>query len=461
MERIGGSYRDPSGFMFKRDGVALRQVNEAYAEQYALLMSSGLYDTLTGAGMLTPHEELDAEKAAAAPGAYKVLRPEQIPFISYPYEWCFSQLRDAALLTLDIQEQALERGMCLKDATVYNVQFVGARPVFIDTLSFEALHEERPWIAYRQFCRHFLAPLALARYGGHEFLRAQRAYPEGAPLQLAAGLLPLKARLSPSLLMHIIFHAKAEARSVAKQTERGEGGPGKFTLFKHRAMVDSLRGAVKKLNPPASKTVWSGYYQETNYTDEAFAHKSELVREMLAKLNPEVLVDLGANTGEFSKLAPAGTHVLSIDGDPQAVELMYADLAGKGANAGRLTPLVMDACNPSAGIGWMNQERDSFLDRGPYHTLMALALVHHLAIGANVPLNMVAKFLRALTGNLIIEFVPKEDGQVQRMLQGREDIFPTYTQAGFEAAFETYFTIRKKTPIKDSKRSMYLMQAKA
>jgi len=195
---LSSSFRDPSGFLFTREGVLYRQVDRRHAEHYDLLMSSGLYEALVSEGSLVPHEEVD--EAPAGPGAHRVIRPERIPFVSYPYEWCFSQLRDAALVTLEIQRRAMSFGMSLRDATAFNVQFRAGRPIFIDTLSFERLPEGRPWIAYRQFCQHFLAPLALARYRDVRLLQLTRDHLDGVPLDLAAELLPGRARLRLPLL---------------------------------------------------------------------------------------------------------------------------------------------------------------------------------------------------------------------------------------------------------------------
>lgn len=456
-EQVGGSFRDPCGFVFVRDGRVLRQVNRRYRENYDHLMSSGLYDALTGQGLLVSHEELGAAEAAA-PDAYQVLAPEPIEVISYPYEWCFSQLKEAALTTLRIQQVAFEHGMTLKDASAYNIQFQGSRAVFIDTLSFEKYEEGAPWIGYRQFCQHFLAPLALIAHVDVRLASLLRTNIDGIPLDLAAGLLPAKTRLKPSLLMHIHLHAKSQERS-ADDGSKGEVERKKVGRLGLQGLIDSLYKAVEGLTW-APKGDWANYYSATNYSDESFALKREIVSTFIDEAQPDSVWDLGANTGVFSRVASEkGINTAAIDFDPAAVEANFQQCRKNGTQ--NLLPLVGDLTNPSTGIGWAGEERDSLEDRGPAGLVMALALIHHLAIANNVPLEKTADYFSRLGKSLIIEFVPKEDSQVQRMLRTREDIFDRYDQAGFEEAFAQYFVIEKSQAVAGSSRRLYLMRRRA
>lgn len=452
MEPISASFRDPSGFVFQENGVIFRQVNASYAQDYSRLMESGLYEALLQDGLLIPHEETH-DFDPLPPGAFKILKPKRIPFISYPYEWTLSQLRDAALLTLDVQEHALRRSMCLKDATPYNVQFLGASPVFIDTLSFEALAETKPWAAYGQFCKTFLAPLVLARHCSSEILGALQAFPEGMPLDLAASLLPFRAKCNVSNFMHIVMHSQTEKRFQRKNVAVKPAES--FTVYKHRALVDSLRSALAKISMPRSQTRWCNYYQETNYSPKAFKHKVKLVRQAVQELKPDAMIDLGANAGTFSALAPENCHTVSLDSDYPAVDFFYNQL--KAHKQTNILPLRMDVCNPSPSLGWMNVERDSLFKRGSFDVMLALAIVHHLALGSNLSLAMIASFFQTLAKDLVVEFIPKEDSQAHRMLQLREDIFPDYHQPGFEAEFSKFFTIKKSIAIEDSRRTLYVM----
>lgn len=450
--RVDGSFRDPSGFMFTRDGQLYRQVNVIYSRHYDQLMHSGLYRFLADVGWLVSHEEVASRDLSD--GGYKVLRPSPVGFISYPYEWCFSQLRDAALLTLNVQKAALDHGMSLKDASAYNVQFRGPSPVLIDTLSFEPYVEGQPWVAYRQFCQHFLAPLALMARCDIRLSQLFRAYLDGIPLDLASRLLPLRSRLSPWLLLHIHLHARSQrkfADGVKPKTTRG------MTLVSLRGLVASLESAVKGLVWRAAGTEWAEYYDETNYTADAFRDKQETVAKFLDHVGPKRVWDLGANTGVFSKLASAkGAYTISLDSDPAAVERNY--LACRRSGDKNLLPLVMDLTNPSPAIGWENRERADLVGRGGPDVALALALIHHLAIGNNLPLGRLASWLSRLAPSLIIEFVPKEDSQVQRLLASREDIFPDYSRVAFEREFSRHFHIRAMLPVKGSERAVYLME---
>ena len=415
-------------------------------------MSSGLYEALVRDGLLIPHEEV-GDIPPERPGIYKTIKPEPVPFISYPYEWCFSQLKDAALTTVAIPKKALEFGMSLKDASAYNIQFHNGRPVLIDTLSFEEYREGEPWVAYRQFCQHFLAPLALMSHTDVRLSQLLRVYIDGIPLDLASKLLPGSTKFSLTLGTHIHLHAKSQERYADKAEKPKSGRVGKMAFM---GIISSLESAVKGLNWKPAGTEWAEYYDMTNYGDQSFSAKQELVRRYLCGVRPRTVWDLGANTGLFSRIAAKeGMLTVASDIDPAAVERGYLDCRQRGEK--NLLPLVLDLTNPSPAIGWENRERMSFLERGPADAVMALALVHHLAIGNNLPLGHIAQFLAGIGRDLIIEFVPKSDSQVQRLLTTREDIFPDYTTEGFEAAFRPCFDITEQAPIPGSDRTLYLM----
>ncbi|TAK12981.1 MAG: SAM-dependent methyltransferase [Anaerolineae bacterium] len=450
---LPSSFRDPNGYLFSRAGVLYRAVNASYQPHYERLMGSGLYDDLVKRGWLVAHTEGDA---ALATGAWKVLQPERLPFISYPYEWAFSQLKDAALLTLRIQQRALKQGLTLKDASAYNIQFrvADAKPVLIDTLSFEVYEEGRPWVAYRQFCQHFLAPLALMAHTDVRLGQLLRVHIDGIPLDLTSRLLPSRTRLNGGLLTHIHLHAAAQRRYAGQKVA---AAPGRVNQTQMLALIDSLKRTVERLDWTPTGTDWGDYYDDTNYTDAAMEDKAARVKTLLEETHPASVWDLGANTGRFSRLAAGlGIPTLAWDIDPAAVEKGYRQVrADKGTN---ILPLLLDLTNPSPSLGWANAERDALATRGPAGALLALALVHHLAIGNNLPLGHIATFFASLAPVLIIEFVPKEDSQVQRLLASREDIFPDYTQAGFEAAFSSVYHIRANHPVQGTPRRIYRME---
>ncbi len=454
---LASSFRDPAGFLFRKDGVLFRQVNENFAEDYDTCLKSGLFDALIGEEYLIAHKEVGEPGIAA--GKYRVLEPEEIPYVSYPYEWSFSQLKDAALLTLRIQSLALERGMILKDASAYNVQFRGGKPVFIDTLSFRRYVEGEPWIAYRQFCQHFLAPLVLMARCDLRLRLLTSRYMDGVPLDLASGILPTSTYLSYSIFAHIHMHAKSQVRY---QDAAGRGGQAKAvaTLSKSllSALVASLTRAVEKLPEKDVQTEWGDYYQDTNYSDDAMSEKEKIVAKLAEKyLSGEKLVhDLGANTGRFSHIVSRHAQtVVAHDIDEMAVERHYRGL--KTSKSTNVLPLILDLSNPTASIGWDLQERSSFHERANGSSAVALAIIHHLCISNNVPLMKLAEFFSGIFNKLIIEFVPKDDSQVQRLLATREDIFDEYDQANFERIFSKYFDIQERCSVSGSSRVVFAM----
>ena len=456
-QRVAASFRDPSGFLFTRDGDLFRQVNQAYGEEYDRLIGSGLYDALVGDGLLIPHEEVEVQPFGAEE-AHKIIKPEQIRFISYPYEWSFSQLKDAALATLRIQKKALEFGMSLKDSSAFNIQFRSGRPTLIDTLSFETYRPGRPWVAYRQFCQHFLAPLSLMARQDIRLGQLFRVYIDGLPLDLTSRLLPKSSYLNFGLISHIHLHAAVQRRYAGKSLEPKSASQGMSRSAFH-GLMDSLEGAINSQHWKPQGTEWGGYYDAHNYTEQGLEHKRQVVSDFLEQAKPDLIWDLGANVGMFSRLASDRVaYTIAFDVDPGAVEQNYLD--AKRNKEDHLLPLLLDLTNPSASIGWHGEERKSLLERGPADAVLALALIHHLAIANNVTLSQLGKFFHQAGKWLIIEFVPKRDSQVQRLLSTRADIFPDYNQETFEKVFAEDFVIRLFIPVKDSERILYLMEGK-
>jgi hypothetical protein len=450
---VGGSFRDPSGFVFTRSGVVYRQVNRVFQQEFEAVTGSGLYEELAGQRLIVRHEPVSLELAASDDAAV-VLRPEPVHFISYPYEWSFGQLKDAALLTLELQERALSRGMTLRDASAYNVQFEAGGPVFIDTLSFEPRKEGAPWSAYRQFCEHFLVPLALMSRVGIDLGALQRSNIDGIPLELGNQLLGGRSWRSLGLLFHVRLHAMAQRRYRDKAPSgKAARSVGLTTV---QGLVRSLRSLIERLDWNPGGTEWADYTTDNNYSAEAAQAKQALVTGMLRRRSPTTVWDLGANTGDYSRAArTVAARVVSFDIDPAAVERNYRRVRADGETG--ILPLRMDLTNPSPALGWAHRERQSLEERGPADALLALALVHHLAIGHNLPLERIADGFARLGRALVIEFVPKSDSQVQRMLRSRPDIFPSYTREGFEAAFRKTFAIEAVEPVSGSERVLYLM----
>jgi SAM-dependent methyltransferase len=396
--------------------------------------------------------------------AHAVIRPAEVDFVSYPYEWSFGMLKDAALLTLDVQAEAAAAGFALRDASAYNVLFDAGRPILIDTLSFAPTEPGAPWGAYRQFCEHFLAPLALMARRDIRLGGLLRSHLDGIPLDLAAGLLPGRTRLNPGLSAHLHLHARAQRRHAARGEAAGTAARrASVGKLGGEALIDNLRRTVAALDWEPAGTEWADYEPETTAAGEtedaartAAAAKDVLVRSMLADAGGRTVWDLGANVGRHSAIAAElGRRVIAWDADPAAVERHYRALKAHGTTT--VLPLLVDLADPSAAVGWALQERRSIVARADADVLLALALVHHLAIGRNVPLPRIADFLATLAPGLIIEWVGRDDPMVHRLLATREDVFQGYDFDRFRAAFGRRFRIVDERQIPGTGRVLLRM----
>jgi hypothetical protein len=452
MRHHPSSFRDPSGHIFIKNNIIYRSIAKEYKEHWDFFIQSGLYQRLVSEQLLVSSKETTLR----VKDAYKVIRPEPIPFISYPYEWSFSQLKDAALVTLKIQKIALEYGMILKDANCYNIQFLNGKPILIDSLSFEKYQENEPWIAYQQYCMFFLAPLLLMKYKSVDLNRLLQVYLDGIPLPLCSSLLPWYTWLKPSIFMNIHLHANLQKTFQSKQSQKKS----RVTKLGLIGLINNLESLTKHISLNIKESTWINYYQETNYNDKAFQAKQKIVKNLLKIVKPKKVWDLGANTGLFSYLAlEAGARsVISFDFDPLTVEYNYLTCKQKAIDT--CLPLQLDLTNPSPAIGWSNTERSSLKDRSSADTILALALVHHLAITNNIPFDYMARFFSELGSNLIVEYVPKADSQAQRLLSRKKDIFELYTEEEFTKNFSSYYRIIKRVPIPNTKRVIYLMRKK-
>ncbi|MGG9963549.1 hypothetical protein [Ferruginibacter sp. SUN106] len=445
------SYRDRDGFIFKHGENYYRCINASYHEAYSQLMQSGLYAQLTKKKWLVSHEEITNDAELNFPGTIVIL-PQQINYISYPYEWSFAMWQDAALLTLNIAKEAIGKGMLLKDATPFNIQFVHGRPVFIDTLSFEKYDATKPWVAYRQFCECFLAPLLLQQYCHVEMGKLFTIYPNGIPLPILKSLLPGKAKWNLHNYLHVYLQASVKPGKIKNDTA-AKG----FSQQKMLLLLNGLIGYVTKLHPKKSKTTWDDYYDSTILSEAYLNAKTKLVESFVNTVSFSSIVDLGANDGHFSLLFKnSGKQIISVDGDVNCIDDLYKKIKKDKIN--NILPLINTLNTPSPSIGWNNAERTSFNERIKGDIVFALALVHHLAIGCNVPLHFIADWLAPMGNYLLIEFVPKSDEKVQLLLQNREDIFDAYTITDFEKVFSKKYTILLQEKITGTERTLYLMQ---
>ncbi len=452
---LSSSYRDNAGFVFTHHHKIYRCINPVYFPHYEMLMQSGLYTELTNSGRLVKHEEVSAQNLPNYDtNNKKIILPEQIPFISYPYEWSFDMWRDAAIVTLKMVQIALQKEMIIKDATPFNIQFYNGRPVFIDTLSFEKYKPGKPWIAYHQFCECFLSPLLLMHYGHRDLGKLFQIYPDGIPLEITKNLLPATSKFNIHVYMHIWMQAKAAVKNAGKKEESVL-----FTKEKLQTLIKGLLEFVTGLSLKKDKSTWDDYYTETILGDQYLESKRKIVATFASNISFDTVVDLGCNDGYFSMLLKdKASNVVSVDFDSNCINALY-NICRK-QRIKNIVPIVSTLNTPSASIGWNNSERTSLTDRLKGDLTLALALVHHLAISVNIPLASIAAWLQNMGEYLIIEFVPKEDEKVKELLLNREDIFTNYHLSYFKECFAKYYNMLEEEKVGNTDRILFLMQKK-
>jgi hypothetical protein len=453
LHRDPASFRDPDGFVFSLDGSFYRSVTPAAR---ALLINGGaFFSAAVEQGLLLPFE-IDAEiPASAGTDVGPVIKPEIIELITYPHEWCFEQLKSAALNTLDINILALEHRLTLKDASAFNTQTHHGDTVFIDHTSFEPSDGKLPWRPYSQFCRHFLNPLVMSSYRDIHAGSFFRMNLDGIPQQTANDYLPWRACLVPSIAMHMLLHNRFIRRSSdfeAKNVQAKDVSPRGNQLD----LLKQLRAFIGSLTPARAGSTWANYYANTNYDDATFAMKKELVAATFEGRQLGTVWDIGANDGTFSRLvAGSADRVLALDLDHNAVNACYVRSRIEGQR--EIHPLVYDVCNPTPSLGFENTERSTLEHRSKPDAMLALAVIHHLSITNNIPLDQSANYFAARANELLIEFVGPADSQVKRLLAQKSTSYNWYNEQNFQAAFSKRFRVKSRKEIPGTDRSIYHM----
>jgi hypothetical protein len=423
------SFRDPEArVVYSSDGEVLRELSPRAREDWAALERARFFRRALEEGRVVATEEIE-------PG---VLRHERLPFVSYPYEWPFEMLRDAALLQLGLLDEALAEGFVLKDGSPYNIQWRGSEPVFVDVGSFERQREGEPWAGYRQFCALFLYPLMLQAYRGIAPQPWLRGSLEGIEPSQARALLP---RFRRGVFTHVVLHDRLEAKHADRQRDvRSELKAAGFKKELIQANVRRLRKLVTRLSPKRGRSEWAGYREAAPYSDADAARKERFVREA----GPARLAwDLGANDGRFSRAVEA-EYVVAVDGDERVVGELYGTL-------------VVDLADASPARGWRGVERQRLEERGRPDLVLCLALVHHLAIGRNVPFAELVAWLRSLGSRLVIEFADRDDPMVARLLAAkREETHEDYGRDQFERALAAGFELERRDVLGLGTRTLYL-----
>ena len=450
-----GSFRDrQSRVFYDESGEVLRFLGPEGLDDWHALAASSLFSRFSSEGQLVATELVDVD-ASVRNGWSALLRHERVPFISYPYEWTFSMLKDAALLELDIILAGLEEGLILKDGSPYNVQWRGARPVFIDIGSFERLRPGEPWAGYRQFCMLFLYPLLLQAYRGVPFQPLLRGSLEGIEPSVCRRLFSVRDLFRRGVLSHVVLHERLERRhgdrSGTVRRELEEAGFGTELI---KANVARLRKLVNRLELQRTDSAWSDYRSCNTYSDDESQRKAEAVETVARALGPRLVWDLGCNDGRYSRIAAKhASCTIAIDSDETTIDNLYRSLAAE--NEGSILPLVGDIADPSPALGWRGLERKTLIERGRPELVLCLAVVHHLAITRNIPVHSLVEWLRGLDSTVLVEFPSPEDPMVRSLLDGkRAGTHIDYQREDFERLLAERFTIERAVEL-SSTRTMY------
>lgn len=452
-----GSYRDRNGGVFYRDGAVFRGISAKALANWEALSATRFFADFTARGNIVPTERVEAPFAEGEGDSWAaVLEHAPIPFVSYPYEWTFGMLKDAALLHLELMLAALEEDFILKDSSAYNVQWQGTRPVFIDIPSFEVLAQGQPWVGYRQFCELFLYPLMLRAYKGVDFRPWLRGSLDGIPARSLRPLLSARDLLRPGVMMHVAAQAALQRRYAgAERNVRSSIAQAGFDKKLIARNARNLHGIISRMTPRGGKTDWADYARTHSYDETEFEAKCAFVREAAGFRRWRRVWDIGCNTGTFSRIAAENAdHVMAMDGDWMAVETLYQSQKALPDPAAIL-PLVVDLSDPSPGQGWRGAERKSLAERGKPDLTLCLALIHHIVISANIPMADFIQWLADLDTALVIEFVDRDDEMVGTLLSNKDDQYDDYRRESFEALLSRHFDIRESRLLKGGKRSLY------
>lgn len=386
-----------------------------------------------------------------------------IPFISYPYEWTFSMLKDAAQLQLKLTRETLADGIGLKDATPYNVQFIGSRPQFIDAGSFEKRRKGDPWYGYRQFCEMYLYPLMMQGYLGVGFQQFLRGSVNGISPDTMRKLLPASIRRPrKGRLTHVVLHAAAQNRFADSDNNmKSDAAKAGMNAQVLDATLRKLQGIVKKISLGDKKSTWSEYSERGHYIESSLDEKQKFVRDAVASAPRRQVWDIGCNDGVFSRIAAAHSdYVVAMDADPLVVDRLYNTL--KAEKNEQILPLYVDLTDSGGGVGWRGQERPGVFDRGRPDIVMALAVIHHMAITFHVPLASQLDMFRDLTPELIIEMPHADDPMVRKLLTNKRDgIHDDFTLEEFERLLNERFTVKSKMLLSSGTRTIFHAVRKA
>jgi precorrin-6B methylase 2 len=454
-----GSFRDPNGRVFYfRDNIYRGLGEKAFCDWKAL-SSKKLFPRFLAAGKLVGTTHIDPTAEGIPPdliqGWAAVLKHQSIPFVSYPYEWSFSMLKDAALLQLELLLAALDEDMILKDSSSFNIQWFGTTPVFIDIPSFEIHQQHEPWIGYRQFCQLFLYPLFLQAYKNVDFHPWLRGSIDGITPEQFNNLMSIRDLSRSGVFSNVFLQAKLQNHyGSANRDIKDELRKACFNKKLIEANVRRIQKLVQNLEWERSKSEWSNYASTHSYSDSDHNRKAEFVRETVSLRRWPLVWDIGCNTGMFSKIAAENADcVIAMDSDHLAIDHLYRTLSKDGVK--NILPLVANIADASPNLGWRGLERKELVGRGKPELTLCLALIHHIVIGANIPLQEFVQWLASLNTSLVIEFVTKDDDMVKTLLRNKEDHYTDYDIENFEKHLAGSFKLIRKEVLESRTRILY------
>jgi SAM-dependent methyltransferase len=458
---VGGSFRDPTTRVYASGARILRGVDAETLAHFSALEAAQFFRELASQGAIVNTTKISGEdhdaRSILAEGWAGVLEHERVPVVSYPYEWTFSMLRDAALLTLHILERAIGAGWILKDATPFNIQFVGTQPVFIDIPSFVPRGKGEHWRAYRQFCMLFLYPLLLKAHAGIDFNGPLRADLDGLSPGQAARYFHGFNRFKRGVLSHVVFPAWVERSVEKKERDRAPAKQRKSGTQSDAmvlGLVQSLYRLIERLSHPISHTAWSQYDRTHSYEEADLVAKRDFVAQAAQRDRSEIAWDLGSNTGSFARIAAENSgHVIAVDADHDTVERLYLEERMRGGT--KITPLFINIANLSPAQGWAGREREAFDARNRPQLVICLALIHHMALSSNIPIALFLEWLRSLNTRLVIEFVDRQDEMVVKLLTNKIEQYPAYNLKDFERELGRRFKPLATLELKDGRRKLY------
>jgi len=451
-----GSFRDPAGRIFFHEDLVYREIFQTGKERIKFLQDNNILKEIIENDFLIESQEVNDLNLQKVNKNSIIFKHEKLKFISYPYEWTFNELKDAAIFHLNFQLFLLEKNAKLIDASAYNIQFRKNKPIFIDLLSIDKYNEGEYWNAHKQFCENFLNPLILTAKKGINFNNWFRGNLEGISTSELSSILNLKEIINPTIFFHVYLLNKIENKAIknpkkaALKIKKSRG----LSKKSFKSMLIGLKNFINSLNSSKKMTVWDKYSVTNTYTDEEESNKVKVVNNFLGKNSFNFIADLGCNDGKYSNLAiNSGVKtVIGFDFDLKVLDKAYLNAKKKGAN---FLPLYLDLTNPSGNLGWDDKERKSFKNRSNFDGILALALVHHLAIAKNIPLDQILNWITKLAPKGIIEFVPKNDPTTQLMLNLKGDIFPDYNEKNFHQILSTIANVDEINTVSKHNRKIY------